>query len=275
LLQDVTSAHSIFYYLGVVRLAQILGKRTMFIAQGIGPLDLYRSKKLTAFVARNCDAITVRDPGSAELLKTIGVDHPSIQVAADPALILAPEQQIDPSSSKNVFISLRPWNGNDELVETLTASINDAKLDIDQLIPIACSSEDTDILALLKNSLKQTGLALPDAGVLTYSQIIDEVNGSPLMIGMRLHALILATACGVPCVALSYDPKVRAFMETTGQEDAVYDIRTSDPAKLTAIIQRVWQSRSQIQQTLADKLPHLCSAASSNAALALSLVKDL
>ena len=38
LLQDITSARSARYYLGILRLAQILGRRTMLCAQGIGPL---------------------------------------------------------------------------------------------------------------------------------------------------------------------------------------------------------------------------------------------
>ena len=84
LLQDVSSAHSIFYYLGVVKMAQMLGKKTMFAAQGIGPLTLPRSRKLVAAVAGKLDAITVRDPGSAALLREIGVSRPSIEVTADP-----------------------------------------------------------------------------------------------------------------------------------------------------------------------------------------------
>ena len=93
LLQDVTSAHSVFYYLGVVRLAQMLGKKTMFVAQGIGPLLRPRTRKLVAAVANRLDAITVRDPDSAALLREIGVTRPPVEVTADPALLLAPARR--------------------------------------------------------------------------------------------------------------------------------------------------------------------------------------
>ena len=56
LLQDVTSAHGIFYYLAVVRAAQLMGKRTMFVAQGLGPLIRPASRKLVAAVANKLDA---------------------------------------------------------------------------------------------------------------------------------------------------------------------------------------------------------------------------
>ena len=38
-----------------------------------------------------------------------------------------------------------------------------------------------------------------------------------LVIGMRLHALILAAAAHVPALAISYDPKVDAFAEQVAQ----------------------------------------------------------
>ena len=88
LLQDVTSAHGIFYYLGVVRMAQAMGRKTMFIAQGIGPLKRARSRRLVRSVANRLNAVTVRDPGSADLLREIGVTRPPIEVTADPALLL-------------------------------------------------------------------------------------------------------------------------------------------------------------------------------------------
>ena len=44
LFQDITSKKSIWYYLGIVRLAQLMGKKVCIAYQGIGPLNtkLYR-----------------------------------------------------------------------------------------------------------------------------------------------------------------------------------------------------------------------------------------
>ena len=52
-------------------------------------------------------------------------------------------------------------------------------------------------------------------------RIINALSSAELVVGMRLHALILAAGAGVPSLALSYDPKVRSFMQFSGQEDAV------------------------------------------------------
>ena len=38
-----------------------------------------------------------------------------------------------------------------------------------------------------------------------------------MMIGMRLHSLIMAAVMGVPIVGISYDPKIDSFMKQTSQ----------------------------------------------------------
>ena len=45
------------------------------------------------------------------------------------------------------------------------------------------------------------------------------VSDSDLLIGMRLHSLIFASAIGVPCIAISYDDKVRSYMSSIGASD--------------------------------------------------------
>jgi len=42
-----------------------------------------------------------------------------------------------------------------------------------------------------------------------------------LVIGMRLHALILGHAMGVPVVGISYDPKIDRFLASVGKEPAM------------------------------------------------------
>ncbi|MCU0570469.1 MAG: polysaccharide pyruvyl transferase CsaB, partial [Oculatellaceae cyanobacterium Prado106] len=70
LMQDATSALNPFYYGGLMGLAQLMGLRTIAWAQGIGPLNRSTSRGLARMVLSNCDAVSVRDPGSAKLLES-------------------------------------------------------------------------------------------------------------------------------------------------------------------------------------------------------------
>lgn len=274
LLQDVTSAHGIFYYLGIVRMAQILGTKTMFVAQGIGPLHLPRSRRLVASVANKLHAITVRDSASAQLLRDIGVTRPPIEVTADPALLLEPLErgpQTPGFAGANFGIALRSWRGQ----ENLAAQVADA-----------CWKSLAESRALLFPMQPQKDRAIAEQfaakwhpvnkAVVCQTQtgpvgLLFNIASCEMMVGMRLHALILAAACGVPSVALSYDPKVAAFMQSSGQGDAVYDLSQPDPSALSALIARMWAERSARADTLRAALPSLRTRAARNVDVALQL----
>ncbi|MDR3710194.1 MAG: polysaccharide pyruvyl transferase CsaB [Capsulimonadaceae bacterium] len=268
LLQDVTSRHGIFYYLAIVRLAQIMGKRTMFVAQGIGPLNEPRSRKLTASVANRLDAITVRDNGSAQLLRDIGVTQP-VEVTADPALLLTPKAQPDRDQLRDgVATSLRPWrNCTGRVVDTLAQSWKDV-LQPEPLVVMAMQPDvDGDAGARLAAALGAPSPA-PSTGLWTHVETVRQVK---MVIGMRLHALILAAAARTPMLALSYDPKIDAFMTEIGQSDAVFNVEHDDPAELTPLLARIWSERASRAHALEAVLPALEARASRNAKIMVDL----
>jgi len=274
LLQDVTSAHGIFYYLGVVRMAQVLGRRTMFIAQGIGPLRLARSRRLVRSVANRLGAATVRDADSAALLRAVGVTRPPVEVTADPALLLAgPAPTSD--ATPPFGVALRPWPGQ----EGIAAHVADACLSVLSgrralLLPMQPQTDKpvAEQFSRRWHQGKEDGnratLCSMEKGL---TPLLAHVASCDLMIGMRLHALILAAAAGVPSVALSYDPKVDAFMRASGQGDAVYDLGHSDPDVLQSLLRRVWAERAGRAEALRAALPPLRALAARNVDVALAL----
>jgi polysaccharide pyruvyl transferase CsaB len=91
LLQDTTGLLTIPYYLGIIRLAQVLGKPTFVYAQGIGPVERSVYFRLIRSTFDRCRYISVRDGASAELLAAIGVPRERIEVVPDPVLGLSLE----------------------------------------------------------------------------------------------------------------------------------------------------------------------------------------
>ena len=275
LLQDVTSAHGIFYYLGVVRLAQMLGKKTMFIAQGIGPLKLPRSRRLAASVANRLDAVTVRDPDSARLLREIGVSRPPIEVTADPALLLSlPSTPNDDGAGRSFGVALRPWRGQDALgTQTAAACFPTLAGQTPRLLPMQPGSDAAVTAQFAGEWARLQGAAVPAQALFLpdgLNALLSIIAGCDMMVGMRLHALILAAAAGVPSAALAYDPKVTAFMQASGQGDAVYDLTTPDANALAALIARVWSERDARASALRAALPELRAKAQRNCDAALA-----
>ena len=275
LLQDVTSAHGIFYYLGVVRLAQMLGKKTMFAAQGIGPLKLARSRRLVSSVANRLNAVTVRDPDSAQLLRDIGVTRPPLEVTGDPALLLeAPPRSGEASGAFGV--ALRSWPGQDSLPDLVAEACRTVLGGHRALLFPMQPEPDRPMAEQFARSWRQglggqnrDTLCTPERGL---EPLLTNIAGCEMMVGMRLHALILAASAGVPSVALSYDPKVAAFMRSCGQADAVWTIGQDSPDVLVSLLTRAWSERIARAAALKAALPTLRAEARRTMEIAQALV---
>ena len=110
--QDVTSTRSVMYYAGLVKMAKKAGKKVVLLSQGVGPLNSFFGKKAAGGAFDMADAITVRDPKSAQVIKDLGVNK-TVTVAGDMAFLLPrpPEsaQDFGAAGMKVVGVAPRPW----------------------------------------------------------------------------------------------------------------------------------------------------------------------
>ena len=90
LLQDATSARSVFYYLWVILAARIIHRPVFLYAQGIGPLHRKTTRAAVRTVLNRVQGISVRDRDSRALLTEIGVKVPPVYLTADPVWALEP-----------------------------------------------------------------------------------------------------------------------------------------------------------------------------------------
>ena len=60
------------------------------------------------------------------------------------------------------------------------------------------------------------------------------IASADVVIGERLHAVVLAAAMGTPFVAVEYRPKVRDFAASVGREDVV--VRTDEIERLDEVV---------------------------------------
>jgi len=237
LLQDVTSSKSLFYYLSVILMGKLMGKKVMLFAQGIGPIKSPLARVLTRWVCNIADVMTVRDDGSSEELKHMGVEKSKIIVTAD-AVFSLPEadkkqgQEILRAKGMGtkplIGIALRHWQGEARYVKEFALAaerlqdIYGAQI---VFIPLQFPADTQVAEKVIKAMTNSDNVFVLGKGFSTeeYLAIVSNLN---LLIGMRLHALVFAALENIPFMAISYDPKIDRFV-------------TSMDGKVTATIDKV------------------------------------
>jgi polysaccharide pyruvyl transferase CsaB len=246
LLQDLLP-HFYRPYLLLALAAKGLRRPVVFHAVGAYPPRTGAFSVLLRAALLRADAVTVRDEFSRRSLAAAGVNRPVV-VTADPAITLRQPAGVAGSRIDQpplIAVSLRPWYhlgdvtpGGDtgELTETLARCL-DAVVDATGcrllFIPLHFGGPDDD-RQIQKEVLSRMRCA-EAAQLAAYPGPLDAlaaISRCGLLIGMRLHANILAAASGVPSIALAYDPKVSEFMHRLGCADRVLGLRDLCPAEI-------------------------------------------
>lgn len=205
LLQDATSSRSLWYYLGLLDLAQRMGKDTFVYCQGAGPLLRPWNRTLTRQVLSRATAITLRDQASRRTLEALGVRRPML-VTADPVLSL-PLRPGGRDRSQLAWIIHGRYCAP-EVCEALTDVIKRLNRQgyTSWLLPF-CPAEDGPAL----RQLALWGRVVPEA------QLWSRLRQCGLVVSMRLHGLILGAKLRAELLSLTCDPKADAFLAELGR----------------------------------------------------------
>lgn len=258
LLQDVTSPRPVAYYTGVMGAARAARRPYAIHAQGLGPIQRRPNRWLARTALERAVHVSLRDPDSIELARALGVQRP-IELAPDAALALRPEAA---EPGDHVVVAVRGWQANDHIAPVRTAL---ASLALDRPIIALPMQEPAD-----RAASAAVVAGIDNASILAPNSTLDErlrtIASARVVIGMRLHALILAAASGVPGVAISYDPKVDAWAGMAGQAIAG-DVREGlDPDRIV---------RAADEAMAADPAPYLERVAALRASVRSSVEATL
>jgi len=279
LLQDVTGNKSILYYLALIYLARMLKKPVMIYAQGIGPVKKPWARKLMGRILNKVDLITVRDEISREDLTAAGVTRPPLVVTVDPVMAWEeprgrklPEslQSLNWDEEKFIGISLRHWQGlnTTELAELCDHLVRQKFQVI--FLPFHFPG-DISVCRDVAKLMKEESYLVKDN--LSAAEMMDVVGKMHLVIGMRLHALIMAGAQGVPFVSISYDPKVERYAKLMDQI-AACSVETMSCSDLKKSVEQILCDYSLIKESLQKKAEDCRIKAQETAKLAGILINN-
>lgn len=282
LLQDVTSDRSLYYYLSIVMLAKKLGKPVMLYAQGIGPVRGSLAQGAVRVIGNMVDLITVRDEGSRDEIKRLGITKPPVHVTADAVLAMHP---VDKGLGRAILrhhglegaapligFSVREWKDWRHYKDVLAQSADMMAEEFGARIVFLPMQwpDDLGVAVKIVKRMRKPAVVLNEE--YTTGELLSLTGNLDLLIGIRLHALIFAAVMNVPLIGVSYDPKVDRFLETIGDRHAgTLQTVTVDSllAKARALLNQQGLGGSNH-----DRIGVLRNKASQNAELAIGLMAE-
>ena len=271
LLQDVTGMKSLLFYLRWLWQAQRAKTPVFVYAQGIGPIQSKWGRKLTAHFLKKAAGVSLRDQASYEQVLSWGADPAKVSLTVDPVLAWQTETPVPvalPAGHKIAF-ALRAWPGFSPQKAARVAD-HFAERGYQIVFFPFHTPADTVFAQEVAAGMRNTALVLEQT--FTASQAAAIIRQMDLVWGMRLHALVLAAAAGVPFAALNYDPKVAAFarelpgIPCCGIQDS--------PEAMIVSLQEAWQNREQIREALRPKRDIWQAKAKQTAALTVELYRE-
>jgi len=198
MLQNVTSNRSLIYYLWLLNYSVKKRKKVAIIGNGIGPIKGQLQTRLCRKTLSKLDYIHLRDSQSYAWVKD------KVQGRVDPGVDLALSASLNAKTDfgKKVYINLRMWKQTDYLVRLMTNFKSYLCKEGYEVIFIAMQEGNDDL------AMESLG---PVATFKKPDDLLEVLKDGDLVIGMRLHLLILAANYGIPFIGLSYDPKVAYY----------------------------------------------------------------
>lgn len=252
LFQDRTGNATLYYYLAVLFLAKIFGKKVFIYAVGINELKKHNSF-FAARVLGLADKITVREPFSRELLKKWKCKASDIEITADPVLKANVKYRPLKTEHPKVAIVLRPPHKGQLSVSTF-AKIADSLSHLISakiiFIPFHMQKDLPFTLSVM-NSMQSAARLVKWNNAHELYGIFSDVD---MVISQRLHALILAALYEIPLVGISDDPKIARFLNELGQKNI--SLRgEANPYSLLAVIADAWEWRDEFRKNVSSILP--------------------
>ncbi|OGR83166.1 MAG: hypothetical protein A2901_07905 [Elusimicrobia bacterium RIFCSPLOWO2_01_FULL_54_10] len=179
ILQDQTGTLGLWFYLALIFMARLFGKKIVLLGQGAGPLAPF-NLNLTCLVLSMADKITVRDKESLALLTGVNAT-----LSADSSLLWKPPLAVrKPSGEKRVVF-----------------------------IPREEDPSFHDALQKARQSAEKMGAKFEVLAKVPPAQAAERLAGAALIISMRLHGLILAEILGVPSQPALNSPKINSWLK--------------------------------------------------------------
>lgn len=220
---------------------RILNKKVMLYAIGAGPFLSTKYQKKIKRALSMVDSITVRDEESFSQLLKCGVMN--VNITADPAVELTGASQVSLSNNptkKIIGVSIAPlfindlWNNANLKYEGYLQSVIDFINKVNQkykdelqfvFIPMQ-DNYDIPFNKEIINKIQYKGNVSIVTDAKTINEKLSHIKKCDLIIGMRLHSIIISSNYSIPSLGIVYHHKVAEYLKRIGMNQ--FFVETGD-----------------------------------------------
>jgi polysaccharide pyruvyl transferase WcaK-like protein len=253
----------------------IAGVPMVFLGVGLKPVKSWRGRLLFRNIFRRVRFLSVRDPEVIDHMRGMGFDGP-VHLGVDSAIVMDPAPEslaVGILASAGVdmskpILAVCPIMLSDDyrghyhepvpaarrqFAYSSLAQIADQQSNLGRqvvFIPMHRVPPDDDrvpIAAIVDRMRSQSFLIEPPEDPQVVSALL---GAADMLIGMRLHSIVLATARGVPTIGIGFDMKVGGYMRYLGIGDYCLPIADFTFAELTDAVEKCWANRDTVREEL-------------------------
>lgn len=281
LLRDTVKSSIAKTWLKPLQHAIRLNCRTAVLGISVGEIWRDESKILIPKVLNQVGFIAVRDKNSKQVLESLGVTK-EIHIMSDLALQTLPKlaharvHSFDQPPQIGIslrHLNLRGQSVNQDLYPTILkeiAAVADALVEkygaVIHFLPLRTYADryhNTDddyisALAAMRYSRYSSQFVVHRYfdSLSTFNEVISKLD---LVIGMRLHSLILGAGTGIPVIGAEYDPKIRGFLEEIGQANRCLSLENFNQEQILKLAEDILSHRAESCAQLQNGVQNYCT----------------
>jgi polysaccharide pyruvyl transferase WcaK-like protein len=258
---------------GLMRIAQMLGKRIVILGQTIGPYLQPDEMELLKDTLPYAEMIGIREQSTVELLTSLGIPEEKIKFQLDDAFYLGPQvieaiptiTELLNTQRSWIAITIHPFcdpNQNNGVLEALARQLDKVVETTGMPLVFIPHVATTQNSGLFSDSMVGQALARflkPTTPMTVLDVYLDRevywvTSQAAMIISSRYHPLIFALATGIPCLGIYTDEysrvKVRGALAHAGLEDWAIPLELALVNLLERSAVDLWSMRVEIRQHL-------------------------
>lgn len=237
---------------------QIARKPIIMSNIGVGPIKTSWGERLSAWILKQVNLLSVRDETSYQTCLELGVNSETVYQVSDVVFVNDAEALCGKAMRQSDDFAAQCGSAGDRVLkvalnlnydienpanwETFLQNLEDGLRALNDRQPIELhalpmqshfkAEDDWTVLDAFRLRIPEINMQMhrPE----TFQEVAAIISECDLLISERLHSIVIAAILGTPCLALTYDVKVRELVSSLDiQEHALEINQPFDPKLLT------------------------------------------